>query len=90
MITYLLVKRYLGDDSVPLIIRCIIACIPSAGMIGLGIWTIIAEPSWQAKALGGFLIFMFLLFAGYFVLKLCVDDEKRKAAMKNKEERKEE
>ena len=75
MITYLLVKRYLGDLSVPKWIRCLIGCIPSIGMIGLGGWSFFSGESETEKSLGAFLTLLFLLFGIYVCLKISADGE---------------
>ena len=75
MITYLLVRLYLGNPNVPKWIRCLIGCIPSIGMIGLGAWSFFSGKSSDEKAIGAFLAIMFLLFGAFVCLKISADGE---------------
>ena len=77
MITYLLIKKYLGDPNVPKWIRCLIGCIPSIGMIALGAWSYFSGKSDDEKAIGVFLALMFLLFGIFVCLKISADDENK-------------
>ena len=77
MVTYLLVKKYLGDPNVPVWIRCLLGCIPSIGMIGLGAWSFFSGKTDDEKAIGAFLAIMFFLFGLFVCLKISANNENK-------------